>query len=163
MCGCGCGNTALAYCNNVTSAQVLSALNLIAPQFSTISTDTFNGFFSLIQCQVNSCILSCNAALGFAFLMAHYLTIATPTTGPNIGVYSDIKEGELNLSINVDPGMDALNTTIYGRSYINLVKRTVVGSTVSNLPVAFGGVNNGIPLACCNGGFGGYGWNQWSY
>ena len=100
----------------------------------------------------------------FAFLMAHYLTIAAQPNGPNVGVYSDMGEGELKLGFNVEAEMSSLNTTIYGRSYVDLVKRTVIGTTVSNLPPVFGGIQVAIPGAgCCSGygGFQGYGWSGW--
>ena len=161
MCGCGCGNQALAHCNKINSADILAALFLIAPQFYTtdpVKLAAYQSLITLVSCQVNQCLLGCNSALAFAFLLAHYLTIAAQPNGPNVGVYSDMSEGELKLGFNVDANMSALNTTVYGRSYLDLVKRTVVGSTVSNLPVAFGGVVNGVPI-CCGGQ--GYGYGVW--
>ena len=166
MCGCGCGS-ALANCQLVNYAQVQAALFLIAPQFYTTDPTKLEGYqslYELLLCQVNQCLLTCNTAMIFAFLMAHYLTIASQPNGPNVGVYYDMKEGELSLGFNVDAGMSALNTTIYGRSYIDLVKRTVIGTTVSNLPPVFGGIQVAIPgLGCCGGygGYGGYGYAGW--
>ena len=167
MCGCGCGNQAVFSCNNLNDTQILNALFLIAPQFYTtdpVKLAAYESLITLVSCQVNQCILGCNSAMAFAFLLAHYLTIAAQPNGPNVGVYSDMAEGELKLGFNVDAAMSSLNTTIYGRSYIDLVKRTVVGSTVSNLPPVLGGIQWAIPGAgCCSGygGFQGYGWSGW--
>lgn len=162
MGNCGCSQS-LAHCENVSSATILATLFLVAPQFITtdpVKLAGYQSFINLLYCQVNQCILGCNSSLAFAFLLAHYLTIASQPNGPFVGVYSDMKEGELSLGFNVAADMSALLLTPYGRSYVDLVKRTVVGSTVTNLPPALGGVNNGIPICC--GGFGsGYGF--WGY
>jgi hypothetical protein len=91
----------------------------------------------------------------FAFLMAHYLTIAA---NPNIGILSNISEGDLSLGYNVASNMTALELTPYGRSYLDLVKRTTVGSTVSNLPVVLGGVIQNMPVTAGCGCGGGWGW-----
>jgi hypothetical protein len=86
--------------------------------------------------------------------MAHYLTLAT---NPNLGIFSNIAEGDLSLGYNVTADMNALLLTPYGRSYLDLVKRTTIGTTVTNLPVVFGGVIQNMPVGCgCNGG--GWGW-----
>jgi len=85
--------------------------------------------------------------------MAHYLTLAA---NPNLGVLSNIAEGDLSLGYNVSADMDALLLTPYGRSYMDLVKRTTLGSTVTNLPVVLGGVIQNMPVTC--GCAGGYGW-----
>jgi len=89
--------------------------------------------------------------------MAHYLTIAA---NPNSGILSNISEGDLSLGYNVASDMNALELTPYGRSYLDLVKRTTLGSTVSNLPVVLGGVFQNMPVTAgcgCNGGWGQFG------
>lgn len=161
MCGCGCGS-AINSCQLVNYSQVQSALFLIAPQFTSVDPTVIANYqtlYNLLLCQINQCLLTCNTPLIFAFLMAHYLTIASQPNGPNTGVYSGMHEGELNLNFNVSADMSSLNTTIYGRSYIDLVKRTVIGTTVSNLPPVFGGIQVSIPGAGCCGGYGGF--SQW--
>lgn len=139
----------------ISSNTVLSALFIYAPQFYTTDSDRIaylNGLYSLLTCQVNVSFLSCCGVSVFAFLMAHYLTLAQ---NPNIGILRDIHEGDLSLGYNVASDMDALQLTPYGRSYLDLVKRTTIGSTVSNLPVVLGGVIQNMPItAGCNTGFG---------
>jgi hypothetical protein len=138
---------------------VISALFIYAPQFYTTDTDRLaylNSLYELLKCQVNFQFLSCCGPSVFAFLMAHYLTLAA---NPNIGVLSNIAEGDLSLGYNVAADMSSLELTPYGRSYLDLVKRTTLGSTVSNLPVVLGGVIQNMPLGCCGGGWG-YGWGN---
>jgi hypothetical protein len=139
---------------NTSFNNVLSALFLIAPQF--VSADptvlaNYQALYNLVSCQVNSSVLSCCGVMVFAFLMAHYLTIAA---NQNIGMNSNMTEGQLSIGFNVAPDMTALNLTPYGRSYIDLIQRTVVGTTVTNLPLVLGGVSPNIPFGIANGNFG---------
>lgn len=142
---------------NISANTVIAALFVYAPQFYTTDPDKLaylNTLYTLVSCQVNAQLLSCCGVSVFAFLMAHYLTIAQ---NPWLGINSNIAEGDLSLGFNVAPDMNALNLTPYGRSYMDLVDRTVVGSTVTNLPVTLGGVIQNMPVgAGCNGG--GWGW-----
>lgn len=142
---------------NISSETVISALFVYAPQFFSTDPDRlayYNALYDLLICQVNFQFLSCCGPSVFAFLMAHYLTLAT---NPNLGIFSNIAEGDLSLGYNVTADMNALLLTPYGRSYLDLVKRTTIGTTVTNLPVVFGGVIQNMPVGCgCNGG--GWGW-----
>lgn len=144
----------------ITSNNVIAALFVYAPQFYTTDSTQLaylNNLYNLISCQVNAKFLSCCGVSVFAFLMAHYLTLAQ---NPNIGILRDIKEGDLSLGYNVTADMEALLLTPYGRSYLDLVKRTTVGSTVTNLPVVYGGVAQNMPvMAGCGCGFG-WGWGN---
>ena len=141
---------------NTSSNYILDTLFLLAPQF--YSTDPlilgqYNSMIALLRCQVNEVILNCNAVMAYAFLLAHYLTLALQ---PTMGVASNLHEGQLQIGYNVNPEIDFLNLTPYGRAYKDLVKRTVVGSTVTNLPIILGGVQPSFPVGqgCCNGGYG---------
>lgn len=140
---------------NISSNTVISALFIYAPQFYTTDPDRLaylEALYELLKCQVNAQLLSCCGVSIFAFLMAHYLTLAA---NPNLGITSNISEGDLSLGYNVAWNMEALQLTPYGRSYLDLVKRTIVGSTVTNLPVTLGGVISKYPVGCgCNGGWG---------
>src|SRR5271156_5416299 len=136
---------------NISSNTVISALFIYAPQFYTTDSTilaNYAALYNLITCQVNFQLLSCCGVSVFAFLMAHYLTLAA---NPNLGINTNIAEGDLSLGYNVNPEMEALLLTPYGRSYLDLVKRTIVGSTVTNLPVVFGGVIQDMPVGWgCN-------------
>jgi hypothetical protein len=141
---------------NISGNTVISALFIYAPQFYTTDSDRLaylNSLYDLLKCQVNVQFLSCCGVSVFAFLMAHYLTLAA---NPNLSILSNIAEGDLSLGYNVASDMKALEMTPYGRSYLDLVKRTTLGSTVTNLPVILGGVIQGMPVGagCC----GGWGW-----
>lgn len=141
----------------ISISDVIDALFLIAPQFYTTDPqklEDYTALATLIQCQINCKILSCCGVMVFAFLLAHYLTLQL---NPNLGVAANMSEGDLSIGFNVNPNIDALLLTPYGRSYLDLVKRTVVGSTVTNLPVVLGGVQQYVPSCGC-GGYGyGYG------
>lgn len=141
---------------SISSNAILDALFVLAPNFYTTDTDTlarYNATIALIRCQVNEQILACCGVMVFAYLLAHYLTLAL---NPNLGIATDLSEGQLKIGYNVDAGIDFLDLTPYGRAYQDLISRTVVGSTVTNLPVTLGGVIQNNPLGCCNGG--GWGW-----
>lgn len=134
---------------------VLAALFVYAPQFYTTDTDRLaylESLYNLLLCQINQEFLSCCGVSVMAFLMAHYLTLAA---NPSLGMTSSISEGDLSISYNVSADIKALLLTPYGRSYLDLIKRTTVGTTVTNLPVIFGGINQNMPVtAGCSCGFG---------
>ena len=146
---------------NISANTVISALFIYAPQFYTTDQARLaylEELYALLTCQVNFQLLSCCGPSIFAFLMAHYLTLAT---NANLGVLTNISEGDLSLGYNVASDMNALEMTPYGRSYLDLVNRTIIGSTVTNLPVVLGGVQNNVPLGCgCYGGGWGYGYGN---
>lgn len=143
---------------SISSSAILDALFALIPSY--YSTDPvvlarYNTLIALIRCQFNESVLVCCGVMAYAFLLAHYLTMGD---NPNIGVYSNITEGQLSLGFNVGQDMNALNLTPWGRAYQDLIKRTVVGSTVTNLPPSLGGViqNNPLNSGCC----GAFGWGS---
>jgi hypothetical protein len=142
----------------ISASSVISALFIYAPQFYTTDPTQLaylNSLYTLITCQVNVQFLSCCGPSVFAFLMAHYLTLAN---NPNIGVLLNIHEGDLSIAYNVESNMQALELTPYGRSYLDLVNRTTVGATVTNLPVQLGGIIQNMPVtAGCQGWSGQWG------
>lgn len=143
--------------NSISISDVLDTLFLIAPQFYTTDQDKltiYERYAQLISCQVNARLLSCCGVMIYALLLAHYLELQKNS---NLGIASNMTEGDLSIGYNVSPDMNALLMTPYGRSYVDLVKRTVVGSTVTNLPPVLGGVYQYVPTCGC-GGYGyGYG------
>ncbi len=141
---------------NISSSNVIASLFVYAPQFYTTDPDRLaylNLLYDLVRCQVNAKFIGCCAVSAFALLMAHYLTLAA---NPNLGLLSNISEGDLSLGYNVASDMTALQMTPYGRSYLDLIKRSNIGSTVTNLPVGLGGVaqNPGLNCGCYGGGWG---------
>lgn len=137
----------------ISISAVIDALFLIAPQFKTTDPTilaNYEALATLIKCQINCRLLACCGVMIFAFLLAHYLQLQANS---NLGVASNMTEGDLSIGFNVNPDIDALLLTPYGRSYLDLVKRTVVGSTVTNLPPVLGGVYQYVP-ACGCGGYG---------
>ena len=139
--------------------QVLTALFAFAPCYYTtdeIKLAWYETLYSLLLCQVNCQFLSCCGISAFALLLAHYIFMAQ---NPNAGVVKDLKEGEMHIGYNVDPNIIALDLSPYGRMYQDLIARTTVGSTVTNLPVVLGGVIQNMPVQCgC-----GYGWGGWGF
>ena len=133
---------------------ILDILFLIAPQYYTtdpIALDNLYAMIALVGNQVNQAILSCNYQMAYALLVAHYLTLQT---NPNLGVYNNMHEGQLQLGINVSADTGFMQLTPYGRAYADLISRTVVGSTVTNLPPMLGGVASAYPVWCgCSSGY----------
>ena len=89
--------------------------------------------------------------MAYVYLLGHMLQLQA---NPNLGVNSSLSEGDLSIGIAVTADSSILNATSYGREYKDLVKRTVVGTTVTNLPVQLGGVNHYVPNEGCGCGFG---------
>lgn len=144
---------------NISASTVISALFVYAPQFYSVDPIVLAGYetlYTLLQCQVNAKVLSCCGVSVFAFLMAHYLTIAAQAAAGNLlGLNSNLHEGDLSIGFNVSVDMNALNLTPYGRLYLDLIQRTTIGSFVTNLPPMLGGVISKYPVSCgCAGGFG---------
>lgn len=145
---------------SISANAVLDALFLLAPQFYTTDQEQLTRIYqiiALVKCQVNPVVLSCCGATAYAFLVAHYLTLAA---NANLGMASNMAEGQLSIGFNVSPDMNALDMTPYGRSYRDLIRRTVVGSTVTNLPVSLGGVIQNAPVGC---GCYGNAYGPWPY
>lgn len=127
----------------ISNQDILNALYAIAPQFANPTSDqlaVYNQLIALIRCQVNEKILSCCGVLAFAYLLAHMLTMRN---NPNLGIASSLSEGELSISMAVSTDSQFLNLTPYGKAYKDLINRTVIGSTVTNLPSNFGIANYG--------------------
>lgn len=144
---------------SISSSAIIDALFLYAPQYYTVDPaelERYEGLIALIRCQVNETILACCGVSVYAFLLAHYLYLAA---NPTVGIASNMTEGQLSIGFNVSEGMSFLSLTPYGRAYQDLIKRTVIGSTVTNLPVSLGGVITNAPVGCCNG----YGYGIWGY
>ena len=140
--------------SSISTSSVIDAMFLIAPQFYTDDPTilaSYEALAGLVSCQINPQILACCGTLVFAFLLAHYLTLQV---NPTLGMVANLHEGDLSVGFNVNPDINALNLTPYGRSYMDLVKRTVVGSTVTNLPLMLGGVAQFIPTWGCGCDYG---------
>lgn len=136
----------------ISGQDVLDTLFLIAPQYYTVDQTQLDNLYAMIALvlkQVNANVLACNGVLAAAFLTAAYLSLQG---NPSLGVYSNQTEGQLTIGYNVSQDMNFLNTNPYGRAYLDLISRSVVGTTVTNIPVVLGGVYNNVPLSCgCEG------------
>lgn len=133
----------------ISNQDILNALYTIAPQFADPTNDElaiYNQLIELIRCQVNERVLSCCGVLAYAYLLAHMLTLRN---NPNLGIASSLSEGELSISMAVSPDSEFLALTPYGRAYKDLIKRTIIGSSVTNLPSNFSSVtNHGCGCGC---------------
>ena len=141
--------------SSISNSLILQTLFVIAPQFATTDPTKLAGYNFIIdnvlRSQVNESVLGCNALMAYVYLLGHMLQLQA---NPNLGVNSSLSEGDLSIGIAVTADSSILNATSYGREYKDLVKRTVVGTTVTNLPVQLGGVNQYVPNEGCGCGFG---------
>ena len=141
----GCGNSVPPPKPN--NQAVIEALFCLAPQFKTEDTEVlacYNSILNLLWCEINWPVVACCGMLVIVYLLAHTLSIRI---NPAIGVINSLKEGELSIGYSIAAGGDVLNSTTYGQAYRDLIKRKVIGVTVSNLPCNFQ-VWNG-PYGCC--------------
>lgn len=121
----------------IPSQTIIDTLFVIVPQFYTtdpVKLANYNTMIGLLRCQVNEKVLSCCGILAYVYLLAHWLQLQT---NPQIGVASNLSEGDLSIGLAISPDSSILNATQYGRLYKDLIKRTVIGSTVTNLPPNF--------------------------
>lgn len=113
-----------------STQSIIDALFAIAPEFYTVDSTVLSRYetlITLLRGQVNTAVLSCNATLAFAYLLAHQLALPSNSGG----VVSSLSEGELSINYAVDSESTALQLTQYGRMYRDLIKRTVVAPFVT--------------------------------
>ena len=119
----------------------------IAPQFETDDEDKlacYNKIIDALRCQVNLKIIKCCGTLAYVYLLAHTLQIRS---NPQTGIASSMSEGDLSISFAITSESGYLNSTSFGKAYLDLIKRTVFAPTVSNLPTNFNPRN--IYGTCC--------------
>ena len=141
----GCGNSVPPPKPN--NATVIADLFCLAPQFKTTDEEVlacYNTILNLLWCEINWPVVACCGKLIIVYLLAHTLEIRR---NPGVGVVNSLKEGDLSIGYAIAAGGDVLNSTTYGQAYRDLIKRKVIGVTVSNLPCNFQ-VWNG-PYGCC--------------
>lgn len=127
----------------LTNQAILSALYAIAPQFANPDPDTlavYNQLIDLLRCEFNEAAFCTCGALAFAYLLAHTLTLRS---NPLTGVANSLHEGDLSISLAIQAGGSVLDATSYGKAYKDMIKRLVVGPTVTNLPPNFSVVGYG--------------------
>lgn len=135
----------MAGCGSVTNAEVLVLLFAIAPQFATTDPTKLAGYNTLIdalRCMINCQLLGCCAALAFANLLAHYLTMQG---NPYLGVGTNISEGQLSIGLAATVNANAFASTPYGQQYLNITGKFKVGAIVTNNTRTWYGP------ACCGG------------
>ncbi len=135
--------------SKITNEQVLALLFIIAPQFATtdpVKLAAYNALIDALRCMINEAALGCCAALAFANLLAHYLTLQA---NPSLGITSSISEGQLSLGFATTAASGAFfNSTAYGQAYQQLIGRFKMGAYITNTRRGFYGP------ACCGGGQG---------
>lgn len=136
--------------SKVTDAEILSLLFLIAPQFITTDPTKLAGYATLIEalrCMINESALGCCAALAFANLLAHYLTMSL---NPTLGITTSLSEGQLSIGLgSTVANGDFFNSSPYGQAYQQLINRYKVGAYVTNT-----NQRGWYGPTCCGGGQG---------
>lgn len=119
---------------SISNQQILDNLFCIVPQFATTDPEKlacYNNIINLLRCQVNEKVLKCCGILAYVYLLAHMLSLQA---NPNIGIASNLSEGDLSIGLAVSPTAGFLQGTAYGKAYQDLIRRTVLGVFTSNLP-----------------------------
>lgn len=123
----------MASCGTITSQEILDLLFIIAPQFVTTDPVKLAQYVTLIdalRCMVNCQLLGCCAALAFANLLAHYLTLQG---NPYMGIGTNISEGQLSLGLSSTVNANFFAGTPYGQAYNNILAKFRVGALVTNV------------------------------
>lgn len=140
-------------CNGtLTNQEILNLLFAIAPQFATtdpVKLATYNTLIDALRCMINVTLLGCCAALAFANLLAHYLTLQL---NPLVGITSNLTEGQLSIGL----GSTVANgnfffSTPYGQAYWQIVSKFKVGGFVTNAPRYGLGLGGFYGPSCCGG------------
>lgn len=129
----------------VPSQEVLALLFLIAPQFSTDDQEKIDSYLLLIdslRCMINESALGCCAALAFANLLAHYLTVQANSM---TGIATGLHEGQLSISLGTTIGGVPWQSTAYGQAYWQYVSTYKLGAYITNSRRIW------VGPACCGG------------
>lgn len=132
-------------CGSITNREILNLLFIIAPQFQTTDPEKLSQYNSLIdalRCMINCKLLGCCAALAFANLLAHYLTMQL---NPYLGVQTNISEGQLSLGLANTVNSNFFSSTPYGQAYNNILAKFRIGALVTNVGPRWYGPT------CCGG------------
>jgi len=119
-------------CAGVSNEKILAVLFVIAPQFATtdpVKIASYNVLIEALECMINCQLLGCCAALAYANLLAHYLTMQT---NPYLGVGTSISEGQLSLGFSSTTDGNFFGSSPYGQAYLNIVSRFKIGAMVTN-------------------------------
>lgn len=119
-------------CSTVSNAEILALLFIIAPQFVTTDPVKLAQYATLIdalECMINCKLLGCCAALAYANLLAHYLTMSL---NPYLGIGTSLSEGQLSIGLSSTVDGNFFGSSPYGQAYSNIVKRFRVGAFVTN-------------------------------
>ena len=139
-------------CNGtLTDQEIIDLLFIIAPQFVTTDPVKLAQYATLIEalrCMINVRLLGCCAALAFANLLAHYLSLQL---NPALGLSTSLTEGQLSIGLasTVSTGSFYFSTP-YGQAYWQLVSKFKVGAFVTNAG-RFGIGSFGYGPSCCGG------------
>lgn len=122
----------MAICGTITAAEVLALLFIIAPQFSTtdpVKLAEYETLINALSCQINCAVLGCCAALAFANLLAHYLTMQN---NQYLGIGTSISEGQLSIGFASTVGGSFYGSTPYGQAYQQFLSSYRIGAIVTN-------------------------------
>lgn len=123
----------MSSCGTLTSQEIINLLFIIAPQFVTTDPTKLEQYVTLIdalRCMINDRLLGCCAALGFANLLAHYLTMQG---NPYLGIGTSISEGQLSIGFSSTVNGNFFGGTPYGQAYLNILAKFRVGAFVTNV------------------------------
>ena len=118
--------------DNISNDQILALLFIIAPQFKTddpVILAGYNALIDALRCMINVKLLGCCAALAFANLLAHYLTLQT---NPVLGTSNSISEGQLSISMANTVNGNFFGSTPYGQAYLQIIGKYRIGAYVTN-------------------------------
>lgn len=117
--------------------EILDLLFCMAPQFANPSAEDlecYNKILDSIRCMVNAGLFSCCSILAYVYLLAHFLTLRK---SGDARVVSSMSEGGLSISFAVSQDSDFLDSTMFGKAYNDLIKKTVFAPFVTNTSKRF--------------------------
>lgn len=123
-------------CQTPSNDKILSLLYCIAPQFANPTQeqlDCYNELLDLVKLKIDKRIMCCHLKEAYVYLLAHMLTMKD---NPNLGTTSSMSEGSLSVSF-LSGGSDILSCTSYGRSYKDLLKKTIFAPFTTGSPATF--------------------------
>lgn len=135
----------MAKCGTLSNEEILALLFAIAPQFQTtdpVKLAGYNALIEALECMINCNLLGCCAALAYANLLAHYLTMQG---NPYLGIGTSLSEGQLSIGLTSTVNGNFFGSTPYGQAYWQIVGKFRVGAYVTNTTRSWYGP------PCCGG------------
>jgi hypothetical protein len=111
---------------------MLDTFRLIAPEFSSVSDADVQKYINLVSPQVSACEFGADYNLAVAYLAADTLATAVKQKLSSVGIASDKKAGDLEITYAMPANLDYYSFSIYGEMFKRLRDKHILGVIIAN-------------------------------